>query len=229
VINPRLVAGAVAAWLALVPALLAAPAYSIKTLADTAPPKQLSDAVRKVLDNRCIQLQDGKGNTIAEVWLAKEPVGKATAEQIKNGLTYREFPQSTILGAIRVAKAMQDYKKQKIPAGVYTLRLGIQPEDGDHMGTSPYNEFALLCPADQDKKTDLLEVKDLRELSAKTTDNHPGVFVLFPAEKDAGDKPKLVSKTGGHWVVFVKMTVKVGDKKATLPFGLNLIGVSSSA
>jgi hypothetical protein len=60
-------------------------------------------------------------------------------------------------------------------------------------------------------------------------DNHPGVFVLFPAHKEAGDKPKLESKTGGHWVLFVKLPVKAGDKKATLPFGINLIGHSSSA
>jgi phosphopantetheinyl transferase (holo-ACP synthase) len=226
--NPRLTAGVVV-WLALTPALLAAPDYSIKTVADTAPPKQLSDAVRKVLDNTVIQLKDAKDETVVEVWLAKEPAAKATAEQVKNGLTYRELPSSTILGAVRVVKATTDYKKQKIPAGVYTLRLGIQPEDGDHMGTAPYNEFALLCPAAEDKKTDLLETKELRELSAKTTENHPGVWVLFPADKDAADKPKVVSKPGGHWVLFLKLPVVSGDRKATLPFGLNLVGHSSSA
>jgi len=226
--NKSHVVAVVLAWLALAPAVVAAPDYSIKT-AEAAPPKLLSDDVRKVIGGTAIQLLDAKEEVIAEIWLAKEPAVKATAEQIKNGLTYREMPQSTILGAIRVAKTMTDYKKQKIPAGVYTIRLGIQPEDGDHMGTAPYNEFGLLCPASEDKKTDLIETKDLRELSAKTTDNHPGVFVLFPADKEAADKPKLESKSGGHWVLFAKLPVKAGDKKATLPFGLNLIGHSSSA
>jgi hypothetical protein len=226
--NLRMIAGALAVGLMVASTVVAAPDYSIKVVAKTAPPKQLSEAIRKTLSDNCIQLQNSKGDTLAEIWLAKELTAKATAEQIKNGLTYREVPQSTILGAMRVATPMQDYKKQKIPAGVYTMRLGIQPEDGDHMGTAPYNEFCLLCPAKDDTKTALLQVKDLRELSAKTTDNHPGVFVLFPADKEAGNDPKLVSKTGGHWVMFVKMTVKVGEKKATLPFGLNLIGFSSS-
>ena len=81
----------------------------------------------------------------------------------------------------------------------------------------------------QDKKPDLLAVKDLRELSAKTTDNHPAVFMLFPGGKDAAAQPKLLSKEAGHWAVFVQLGVKVHDKKATLPFGLNLIGVSASA
>jgi hypothetical protein len=225
--HPRLAAGVVV-WLALAPALWAAD-YSVKTAADTALPKQLSDDVRKLLDNTAIQLKDAKDETVVEIWLAKELSSKATAQQLKNGLTYRELPSSTILGAVRVVKQTTDYKKQKIPVGVYTLRLGIQPEDGDHMGTAPYNEFALLCPADQDKKTDLLETKELRELSSKTTDNHPGVWVLFPADKDAGDKPKLVSKPGGHHVLFVKVPVKAGDNKGTMALGLNLVGHSSSA
>ena len=35
----------------------------------------------------------------------------------------------------------------------------MQPMDGDHMGTAPYNEFCLLIPADKDKKPDLLDVE----------------------------------------------------------------------
>ena len=35
------------------------------------------------------------------------------------------------------------------------------------MGTAPYNEFALLCPAAQDKTPDPMEVKELYELFPK--------------------------------------------------------------
>jgi len=223
----RLLAALVLLCLALAPAAVAddAPDYTAKT----PPPKQLSDAVRKLLGDVAIQFVNAKQETIAEIWLAKDPAVKATAEQFKNGLTYREVPSSTILGAIRVVKAMTDYKKQKIAPGVYTLRMGLQPQDGDHMGTAPYNEFALLCPAADDRKTALLEAKELRELSARTTDNHPGVLVLFPAEKDATDTPRLLSKTGGHWVLFLRLPVVSGDRKGTLPLGINLVGHSASA
>ena len=37
-----------------------------------------------------------------------------------------------------------------VPPGVYTLRLGYQPQDGDHMGTAPHSEFCLACPAAED-------------------------------------------------------------------------------
>ena len=57
-------------------------------------------------------------------------------------------------------------------------------------------------------------------MSAKTTDNHPAVFLLYPAGKDAGAEPKLVSKPDDHWVLFVRLAARAGDKKAVLPFGL---------
>jgi hypothetical protein len=221
-------AGVLLLWLALASAAPAAPAWSIKTVPDQAPPKELAEPIRKLLDNRCIQLHDGRGNTVVEVWLRKEVPVKATDAQIKNGLTYREVASSTVLGALRVVKDTVDYKKQKVPAGVYTLRLGIQPADGDHMGTAPYNEFCLLCPAADDKKPDLLMVKPLRELSARTTDNHPAVLLLFPGDKDAAAEPKLLSKPGGHQVLFVRLAGKAGDRKATLALGLNLVGTSAS-
>jgi hypothetical protein len=221
-------AGGLLVWLALAGAAPAAPAYSIKTVADQAPPKDLAEPIRKLLENRCVQLLDGRGNTVLEVWLCKEVPVKATDAQIKNGLTYREAASSTVLGAVRVAKATMDYKKQKVPVGVYTLRLGIQPADGDHMGTAPYNEFCLLCPAADDRKPDLLMVKPLRELSAKVTDSHPAVLLLFPGDRDAAAEPKLLSKPGGHQVLFVRLAARVGDKKAILAIGLNLVGSSAS-
>src|SRR5262249_14377974 len=119
--------------------------YSIKE-AKTAPPKELKPAVAKLLDDNAVQLLDSKGTLICEVWFRKEVPAKATPEQVKNGLTLREIPETTVLGALRVHKTMIDYRKQKIKEGAYTLRLAYQPSDGDHMGTAPNNEFCLPVP-----------------------------------------------------------------------------------
>src|SRR5207253_5875829 len=67
-------------------------------------------------------------------------------------ITLREIPETTVLGALRVHKTMIDYRKQKIKEGVYTLRLGYQPSDGDHMGTAPNNEFCLPVPARSEER-----------------------------------------------------------------------------
>jgi hypothetical protein len=197
--------------------------YSIKTTT-TPVPAELKEPIGKLLSDQSIQLLDGKGALLCELWFRKEAPAKATAEQIKNGLTYRELEESTLLGAVRVAQLMTDYRKQKIKPGVYTLRLGFQPMDGDHMGTAPYNEFFLAVPAGLDEKPDPIETKELQELSAKSArGSHPGVFLLYPNAKPA-DQPELVSKGEGTWVLNFKEQTSSNGQKAPLGVGLTLIG-----
>ncbi len=202
--------------------------YTVKTLDKTAAPAEVQGSIRKLLGDHCVQLLNAKGDVLAEVWFRKDLPIRATDAQVKNGLTYHEVAETSLFGAIRFPKQITDYRKQKIPAGVYTLRLANQPMDGDHMGTAPYSEFLLLSPAAEDKKPDTMAPKALQELSGKTTDGHPGVLLLFPGTGAAAE-PKLEKKEENHWVLFYLQEVKAGDKKATLPVGLTLIGVSSSA
>lgn len=196
---------------------------SIK-LASTPAPKELKEPFRKQLVDRSIQLFDDKGGSVAEFWFRKELPVKATGEQVKNGLTYREVEETTWVGVVRFDQLFIDYRKQKIKPGVYTLRLGFQPMDGDHMGTAPYQEFCLLIPAANDEKSDVLEVKEMRELSNKApAANHPGVLLLFPNEKPE-DMPKLEDKGMGHWVLAWKQDAAAGGSKASLGMALTVVG-----
>lgn len=208
---------------AVAPAWAAEGAYTIKT-ATTPAPKELKEAIAKLLSDQAVQLLDGQGNRLCEVWFRKEVPSKATPAQVKNGLTYRELDETTLLGAVRFDQPTTDYRKQKIKAGVYTLRLGFQPQDGDHMGTAPYPEFCLLVPAALDAKADTMSAKELQELSTKASGtSHPAVFLLFPNEKPEA-APKLVDKGGAKWVLNVKEPVQAGGEKASLGVGLTLIG-----
>jgi len=224
----RLISMAAALVVAASSATAQEAAWSIKTASDSAPPEELKEAIRGLLDNKSVQLKNAKGDTVVEVWFRKEVPVKATEAQIKNGLTYKEVPVSTVIGAIRVSKVLTDYRKQQVKPGVYTLRMALQPEDGDHMGTAPYNEFVLVSPAAEDVKPGLMEAKALHELSGKTTEGHPSILLLTPGA-GAGAEPKLASKEGGLRVVLVRLGAKAGDKKATLNLGLTLVGVSPSA
>ncbi len=214
----------------ILPLFAAAPAstYSIKVADKAEAPKEVAEAIRKGLADRRVQWLDAKGEVLGEVWLSKDVPVKATEAQIKNGLTYAEVPESTVLGVIRFPKQITDYRKQKIPAGIYTMRLANQPMDGDHMGTAPYSEFVLLSPVAEDKKPDPIEAKKLQEMSGKTTGGHPGVLLLFPG-KGAAAMPKLEKKEENHWILLLQLDAKSGDKKATLSIGLTVVGVSSSA
>ncbi len=199
--------------------------YSVK-VEKSAPPKEVPEPIRNLLSDHCVQLLDAQNGLLAEVWFAKTVSAKATDIQIGNGLTYREIPETSVFGVIRFPKQAADYRKQKIPAGVYTLRLAFQPPTGDHMDTAPYTEFCLMSYADLDKKADLMEAKALQEMSVKITKAHPGVLLLFPGSKDTTDTPKLANKGAGHWVLQWKQDVTVGDKKASINIGLTLIGAT---
>jgi hypothetical protein len=218
-----------AAWLAVAPAGSAEAQYTLKTV-NEAPPKELKEPIRQLLRDQKIQVQDDKGGVLCDLWLRKELAAKANPQQVKTGLTYRELEETTVLGAVRFPKGASDYRKQKVAPGVYTLRLGIQPSDGDHMGTAPYKEFCLVSPADQDVKPGVMEAKALQEMSATSVpggSGHPAVFLLFPNEKPAG-APALVKKEGNHWVVNATEDVTAGGQKAALGIGLTVVGASES-
>ncbi|QEL19524.1 hypothetical protein [Limnoglobus roseus] len=206
-------------------AMPAADKYTVKH-EQTEPPKELNDAVRELFAKECEVVKDAAGGTVAEIWFRTEIPGKGTPDQVKNGLTYRELVETSIVAAVRFPTAFIDYRKQEIAAGVYTLRLAFQPENGDHKDTAPYAEFALLCPADKDTKTDEMEPKALYKLSfASAGGEHPGVMLLYP-NSEKGDGPKLTDRGAGVWTLNVrrKVTAEVGT--ANLGFALTVAGHS---
>lgn len=199
--------------------------YAIKT-GDTAPPKGVSEAIQKLLEKKSVQLLAADGKSIAELWFRASVPADATPEQIKNGITYREVKQTEILGVIRVDQDWSDYRKQKVKPGVYTLRLGYQPADGDHQGASIHKEFLVLVDTAKDTKPELMDYKEMVELSMKSiSTGHPGVLMLFPNPKP-GPAPKLDAKEMNHWVLFTKegITAAGKDTGTTLGIGVTLVG-----
>jgi hypothetical protein len=193
---------------------------------DAGPPKELAEPVRSLLEPKGTSVYDDKGKLVCTMWPRKSLEAKAgvTADQAKAGLRYSHLDESTIVGAVKIPEGFTDYRKQKIKPGVYTLRLGIQPMDGDHMGTAPYNEFCLLCPADEDKKPELMEAEAVQELSKKSTSRkHPGVMLLFP-DKMPPASPAVEAKPKETWVLSYGVPTTAGGEKATLGFSLVVIG-----
>ena len=199
--------------------------FAIKT-AESPPPKAVHESIRKLLDKQSVQFLSADGKLLAELWFRSSVPADATAEQIKNGITYRELKQSEIIGVIRFDQDTADYRKQKVKAGVYTLRLGYQPADGDHQGSSMHKEFLVVVDPAKDTKPDLMDYKELVEMSMKTiSTGHPGVFMLFPNPKP-GPAPKLEAKEMNHWVLNTKEAITVDGKKTgtSIGIGVTLIG-----
>jgi hypothetical protein len=189
-----------------------------------AAPEALAEPIRKLLDEQALVVRDGDAELMT-VWFRTEIPAKATAEQIQNGLTYREIPEGALVGAVRFPAPFTDFRKQEIPAGTYTLRFALQPDIGDHTGTSPHPEFCLMCPPDKDRSVEPIEKKKLIELSSRVNEGrHPAVLLLWPNNgKDSG--VQVVSRGDGVSVATVKRAVVAGERKTTLGFAVTVAGV----
>jgi hypothetical protein len=188
------------------------------------PPGKLAEPVRKLLDEQALVVQNGD-DVVMTVWFRTEIPVKATEEQVKNGLTYREIPEGTLVGALEFPAKFTDYRKQELPAGVYTLRFVVQPDIGDHTGTTPHPEFCLICPAVEDKSDEPIEKKKLIELSSKVNEGrHPAVLLLWPNNgKDTA--VKVLDKGNGVLVATIKRGVAGEGGKTTLGFAVTIAGV----
>jgi hypothetical protein len=225
----RIPGGSVALLLALASFTGAAdPNKCSVKLASSEAPKELAEPVRQLLSGQSLQVAEGD-KVLWEIWLPKQLAVKATGDEVQKGINYRKLEESTILGVMRVNQAWNSFRKQTIKPGLYTLRLGFQPMDGDHMGTAPFNEFLLLCPAADDKKAAILSHKEVSELSGKAIPggSHPAVLLLYPNLKP-GDKPELANKGSGNWVLNWKTEVAAGGQKGVLGVGFTLFGATTA-
>lgn len=203
----------------------AADKYTVKQEA-AGPPSELAGGIRKLLPNECELISDGSGAAVGRFWFRSPFPGKASAEQIRNGITFQEVIETAILGAVKFERPFIDYRKQEIAAGVYTLRLAYQPDNGDHKDSAPHTDFALLVPAEKDMNPDEMEPKTLYKLSfASTGGEHPGVLLLYPGDGKAKES-KTQDRGSGVWTLNLKRSVESPDGKVDFGFGISIAGHS---
>jgi hypothetical protein len=201
----------------------AEPKFSAK-VEKVEPPAKIAEPVRKLLDPQALVVRSG-GDVVMRVWFRSTIPVKATEEQVKNGLTYREIPEGTLVGALEFPEEFTDYRKQKLAAGVYTLRFAVQPDIGDHTDTAPHPDFCLLCPATEDKTGEEIEKKKLIELSSKVNEGrHPAVLLLWP-HNGKDDAVKVLDKGDGVRVATIRRPVAAENQKTSLGFAVTVAGV----
>lgn len=140
-----------------------------------------------------ITLDDG---WMGEFWFVKQ---LKTVTKDVPGAIYPELTDGELIGVASLPKGMTDFRGQTIPAGTYTLRYQLLPQDGNHMGASAYPDFLLAIPAGSDPDPDQHYLyKKLVALSARSTGtNHPAVIALQNVME-----PKTTSKTPGSQNAF---------------------------
>lgn len=111
-----------------------------------APPSEVS-ALSSALAQDGIKVLKEDGAALCEIWLAAaEPTGGSEEQNA----TWAAAPQGVLLGVIRFPARHADRRGQQIKPGVYTMRYGLFPMNGDHQGVEPQRDFMILSPAAAD-------------------------------------------------------------------------------
>jgi hypothetical protein len=129
--------------------------------------------------------------------------------------------EGTLVGAVRVSSTFRDIRARLIKPGVYTLRYALQPQNGDHLGVSPFREFLLLSPASVDTDPAARGHDPTVEMSTKTAGgSHPAVWSIDPPVAAGGALSTHTTELG-HKAVVVEVPLAAGGP---LRFGIVLIG-----
>jgi hypothetical protein len=96
------------------------------------------------------------------------------------------------------------------------LRYALQPQDGNHVGTSDTRDFLLLSSVSDDTEPDEVEKMRLFKLSAKTSGTpHPAMLSLLVPAAEPGDLPAMIHHESRElWSLrFVNPAIAGGEKQ----------------
>jgi hypothetical protein len=184
------------------------------------PPREFDASLRQAVQVKAVQLLAGD-KAAYEFWFNTSLALKSKPASVDQ--TLQTVKETTLLALVAVSSAQRDYKENEIAPGLYTARLGLQPQDGDHLGTADYPYFAVLVPAKADSKLDSFsEGKAMLKASGKdTSTGHPVVLSLRPVSSEEGDLPKLTAPAPDHQCLRVRLPARLGDDaKAAVTFDL---------
>jgi len=179
------------------------------------------EAVRKVLESEGYRLTLDESAPSCELWIRKSV--PAQAKKDAEGVAYPQLAESTMVGVAYFPQAAADFRGHRIPAGYYTLRYELMPNDGNHLGAAPNRDFLLLVPAASDADPSAtFKFQDLVTMSAATAGTkHPSPLSL--ASADSGTSATVSKDDQDHWIFSASMKLASGEG---LPFALVVKGTA---
>lgn len=170
-------------------------------------PTGIAEALQQAVENKGYRVTlDGSWQ--AEFWFAKTL--KVETKDVAGAL-YPELTNGEFVGVVTFSRAITDYRGQNIPAGSYTLRYQMLPQDGNHMGVAPNPDFLLVIPAASDFSPEATyPSKKLIVLSAKSTGtSHPAVIAM----ENAGEPSTITKNEHGDTVFSAAVSSQQGAEK----------------
>ena len=177
------------------------------------PPAELAPAIVSLLGANGARV--GVGDATLDIWWVQSIGG--------DGPGWSGVESGTLVGAVRVTGPFKEIRGKVVAPGVYTLRYGQQPQNGDHLGISPYRDFLLLSPAAVDKDSKALGFDGVVALSKQVIGtSHPASLSIDPPEDAPGAVLSAYKNDSGHDGVVFEVARK---PSGTIRFGLIVSGL----
>jgi len=212
------------------------PPTSLPTLAEyraepvqAAPPEELHATIRGTLENTAIRVTGPQG-PLYEIWLRRAvPPKQPGSPEGQLGVVYGQLGEGTLVGAMRILLPAQDYRRQQVKPGVYTLRYALHPVDGNHLGVAPQRDFLLLAPANADNSPETSPAAALNDLSRKASGTtHPSVWSLVAAEAERATPALIHHADEDHWILTFRLALGP-PASTTLAMSLVVVGHAPEA
>ena len=181
-------------------------------------PSQIAPAIAALLQQSGIKALVG-GATL-DIWWAQAIALTA------DGPGWSSVESGTLVGAMRVSGSYKEIRGKVVAPGVYTLRYGLQPQNGDHLGISTFREFLVVSPAAVDTDPKVLGFDGVVALSKQVIGtSHPAGMSIDPPQDAPGALLSTYKNESGHdGIVFEVPRSLDGKAAGTVKFGLIVSG-----
>lgn len=209
---------------------VSAQTYKVEEI-EAAPPSEIAPEIAETLDAKAYRISEEGGGPLAEIWLRKAVPASEKPAAAKGAILFPFLAEGELLGAVRLLDEAGDYRDQAIDEGVYTIRYGLLPVNGDHLGVSPFRDYALLLPAKTDKGAAKLSKKKLEDESMEAAGtSHPAIFSMLAAPVDAKVSMSHDEEKDA-WSVALPLNLTVPGEPELIrhPVSLIVLGFSDAA
>lgn len=211
-------------WAAIFASSAIAQEHRVEVVSEAPTETGLSDEMSAMLPSEGFRVIRGSSRTVCEIWPCKEWETAADFKQTPERLY--PFKPGQLIGFLHYTRRGKDFRDQSISKGWYSLRYGLQPIDGNHVGTSPTRDFVLLIHAEDDKSPNPVAMEELIKLSTKAAGTaHPAMLCLQRTDKDSEKKPTMIhDEDKDWWILHFIGQAAAGGKTNDLPVNLVVAG-----
>ena len=195
--------------------------FGLKT-SETQPPESVSAEIAATLEPKAYEISKGD-KILYRFWFGKSLQLAAKPESAGKGV--EQFVQPSVIGLVEVLEEHRDYRDDELFENVFTIRYGIRPNDGNHLGSSDFRHFGVLVPVKQDTKLNGIDgYKPLVKASSlDTVSDHPVILSLRPVDGDEGTSASLQEPAPDHHALRVHASGAVDGNEERHPVVFDIV------